>query len=169
MPKFIKKQTVILVVLITALLSCLGVALTSAKYSSQISGTATVQTAKFDVFVSGEPTNFSLNAYNDTGYFEFKVISNSEVALSYEVVLTLPTDVTLPDGVSFTLTVGETTLTPTSNANVYTFSNASVLAFSASGGTIEHTLTVKSNNFTSDVNIQGIKIDVVATQTQPNA
>ncbi len=163
MLKMLKKRTLSLVIIIMALLSCLAIGLTGAKYLSQFKGTATMQTAKFDVSVVGEPTNFVLSQQNDTASFNFTVKSASEVQVSYDVVITLPEALISADIVTFK--IGENVASPDSTGLVYTIAN--VGSFTANGGSNDHALTVTANDFTYEINLIGIKIEVVATQVQP--
>ncbi len=172
MSKMLKERILILVVVITALLSCLAIGLTSAKYYSEITGTATIQTASFNVSVDGNPTDFSLSEENATASFDFSVESTSQVAVAYDVVITLPETLSTVGLITFSVNLKNTEeQAKTVNTNisdlVYTIVGAG--SFTANGGTNEHTLTVTANDFSNDIDLTDIQIQVVATQVKPTA
>ncbi len=161
-------RLITLAVVVAAFLTCALVGTTVAKFMSGYSVSAGASTAKFDISVSGEPEDLSLTREADEASFTFSVTSTSEVAVTYDVILTLPED--LPSGVTLTLTVGNQTIEPTVSGRSYTFRNADVLKFSASGGTNSHVLKVKAEAqaFSADVSMEDIGIRVEATQARPN-
>ncbi len=164
MTKILKKQIIILVVIITALLSCLGVALTSAKYYTGFTGSATMQVASFGITVTGELKDFAFTDENKSIDFEFEVQSASEVAISYDVVITLPTGKALPSGVTFS--IGNKSAQPDSTGLIYTIANVGELAGKGEKNT--HIFTASATEFGTEIALSGIKIDVVATQKSPN-
>ncbi len=91
--------------LITSLL-CMCVVGVFARYKSEISGTATMRVAKWDVKLENSHTELK---FNDSGTkvekeelnYEFSLVSNSEVAVGYSVKLKFNN--ALPANVSLTL------------------------------------------------------------------
>ncbi len=165
MLKLFKMKTVILVVIITALLSCLAINLTSAKYYSEIIGSSSTQTAAFDVTArfTDSITDITLEEGDTTSYKElnFMVNGNSDVKISYDVVITLTS--ALPSSVI--LTVDGQEYKSVSN-NKYTFAGGEI----APNDTLDkpHKLKIEATVFTDTLQIEGISVSVIATQVQPN-
>ncbi len=140
-----------------------------ARYRSSVWSADRARVAKFDVSavctLEATDLEFALSSESPTASYPFSVTSESEVALSYDVVVTLPSP--LPSYISLTIPSADgETLTPTSSDGLrYTFSN--VGSFTASGGTNTHTLTVCAANFDNDVSLSDVQVQVVATQTAP--
>ncbi len=105
------------------LLSCMLFSGVWGRYFSQADGSDGGRVAKFDVSAAftGSIADFTLSEDAKTVSYPFSVTSNSEVAVSYDVVLTLPS--TLPSGISFS--IGSATLT-VSVANSYSATYARI-------------------------------------------
>ncbi len=157
-------RSIIFSMLIILLLSCCVVGV-FARYQTEITGTGLLQIAKFDISVDDleSPTEFTLlkGAEVASVDYSFSVTSDSEVSVSYDVVLTLSD--ALPNGLSFK--IGD--LEPTSEGLTYTFLN--VGEFSASDGlkTNTHTLTITASVFDANVSLDSVNVKVVASQIAP--
>ena len=113
-----------------------------ARYTSEASSQDSARVAKFDVTNSVDmlTANIDLDFFNVTKLtddFKFTVGSNSEVAVTYDVVVTMPVGMAYYDWLELKLDGNSVT---TVEENVFTFSNVNVLA---AGGisTGSHTLT----------------------------
>ncbi len=158
------RSIIFITIMITLLTCCVfGV---FARYTTTISGTATLKVAKWDVSVefTGEKTDFTLidKDGQETAEYIFTVTNNSDVALTYDVVLTLPKK--LPEGI--TLEIGDSLLTKTNNDLTYTFSNVGIV--DVGGKPNNHTLKISSDFKHNSIKIEGIKVSVIATQVAPN-
>ncbi len=132
-----------------------------AKFSVTASGSESAKVAKFNVTVSefqGQETA-ELTVTNTTAVYTFKVASDSEVAVGYDIILELPADAGVPGGVSFTLDGKAASV----SGNTYTFSDSS-WSFAAGKGERQHTLQVKVSLFEQSSMLEGIAIKVVARQ-----
>ncbi len=133
-----------------------------AKFSATAFGEDSARVAKWDVSIefTGEKSDFALvnKDGQKTAEYTFAVTSKSEVALSYDVIITLPE--ALPDTVTFK--IEDATLTKSDADRVYTFTN--VGSFAADGGTNSHTLEITSDFMHDSIALKGITVDVVATQ-----
>ncbi len=153
---------------VVATLSCMCVVGVFARYKEEMSGNVTVGIAKFEIQVTKCPTEIALTEKRQTADFEFTVKSNSEVEVSYSVVLTLPPQSALPQDVTFMLSINEEIIHCTNSENVYTFADTSLLQFAANDNNMHALrLTVNATDFSRDVTITDVRIDVVATQVQP--
>ncbi len=151
--------------LVTTLLACLAVGV-YARFFSTASGSDAARVARFDVSAvfMGTDTDFSLSEGADTSTvsYPFSVTSNSEVAVSYDVVLTLP--FVLPNGITFT--IDGVAPTPNEEGVIYTFSNIGTIT--AIGGTNFHTLVITATEFSVEKTLDDIKVEIIASQVQPN-
>ena len=128
------------------------------------SDTATVAAFSVDAAqVTDDPT-YNLDSTTTTGDYKFTVTSNSEVAATYNIVVTLPEEM---DGVTMSLanaTTGATVAgTPSADGLTYTFENAGTFA-AASALTHELTLTFTADAGATSGTYSGIKLEAVITQ-----
>ncbi len=139
-------------------LSCILFSSVWGKYFTQGEGSDGGRVARFDVSASftGASLDFMLSEDAGTATYPFSVTSNSEVAVAYDVVLTLPS--ALSGGVSFAIG----SVAPTANGLVYTFSNVGTIQ--AGGGTNTHELVITATDFSEDATISGVQVEIVATQ-----
>ncbi len=172
MRKMLRKQTLVLVVIITALLSCLAVGITSAKYYSEFTGSGSTQVAKWYVNMESEATTMNFNGSDYNGEIEvmsydFTITSNSEVAVNYVVNITF--DKELPQNVRIWLD-DEATCKDGYGNNSFEFSG---YTYNIGDGAKEHRLYIEVtymkdgqenlfNQFQSKVNI-----NVTAEQKTP--
>ncbi len=147
-----------------ALVITLSYSGTLAKYASQFNGSAAGTIAKFEMSVNftGVTTNFSLEDKEGkrSGEYTFSVTSNSDVPVSYNVVVTLKE--ALPD--TITLSIDGSELSISENGLVYTFYG--VGEFSDKGGTNNHTLLISASDFYTKLNQSGITVQVIAEQKE---
>ncbi len=159
-------RSIIFATLITTVLTCCVIG-GFARYGTSLFGTDAVKVAKWDVSVdySTAATNFTLEDVDGkrTAEYSFTVISESEVALSYDIVVTLPTALPNPDCVSFT--IGGKSQSSISEGRIYTF--LEVGEFDANGGSREHILKIEVTDFCYAVAQSGITVEVVARQASP--
>ena len=130
------------------------------------SDTATVAAFSVDaVQVTDDPT-YNLDSTTTTGDYQFTVSSNSEVAATYNIVVTL-TEGEVMDGVTMSLvntTTGATVAgTPSADGLTYTFENAGTFA-AASAQTHGLTLTFTAQADATSGTYSNIKLEAVVTQ-----
>ena len=118
--------------------------------------------------VTSDPT-YNLNSTTTTGDYQFTVSSNSEVAATYNIVVTL-TEGEVMDGVTMSLkndTAGATfeqgTPATTADGVVYTFENAGTFA-ADSAQTQALTLTFTAQADATSGTYPNIKLEAVVTQ-----
>ncbi len=153
-----KKPLLLILIIQLAILSC-AFGGTYAKYTTSLTGTASARVAKFDISTlvsEGQENDFSFSTDDTTATYSFTVMSDSEVAVEYDVVIICSE--TLPNSISLTLD-GKS---PIVNGTTYTFET--VGTFTAEGGENTHTLTIRIENFEYRVNQNGIVVQVVARQ-----
>lgn len=120
-----------------------------ARYTTSASGSDSARVASFHIESDGNWTGSSESVDLELNFFDpakltdslsFEISSASEVAVQYDVVITMPT---LPNECDYSwleIKLGEAT--PSSvNGNVYTFSGVGTFAPNYSGAPSEHTLT----------------------------
>ncbi len=151
-----------------AILSCYAISATAASYYSAKTGGSGVGIAKWDVSVEfmGE-NDFTLidSEGKRTAEYFFSVTSKSEVALSYEIVLTMPK--AIPDGLSFIIKdINDGDILPSISEDglTYTFVNADDFRFSANGGKNEHTLEISTDFTHNSIALEDIEVRVIASQ-----
>ena len=140
-----------------------------AKYATSASSTDSARVAKFSVTAAKASTQtseeLSLSTDSTTATYAFTVTNESEVVISYDVKLTVPSAMT---GVTPKLVKADNTeVTGTTSDNkTYTFSNAGTLAANAgSTNAANHTIKFALDTSTAETaTYTGIKLDVVATQ-----
>ena len=148
--------------LLVAVLAFTGASV--AGYKTESTGENSARVARFDIEAVGQNTTaFTLSPTNKSGNYSFTVTNNSETAVSYDVVVTVPNDQTMPSGVTVSLSNGVKPVSgrvdPT--GRIYTFSNAGRFE-AASTAPQSLTLTFTAGN--ANGNVSGISVDVVATQ-----
>ncbi len=114
-------RSLLFVTLITTLLSWCTVGV-FARYSTTVSGTATLRVAKFDVEITypDAPPTFALTA-DEPGTYEFTVVNNSDVAVNGTVKVDFTE--TPPAGISLTVN-GTQTLSTDGVEKSFIFSDA---------------------------------------------
>lgn len=141
-----------------------------AKYvtKAQITDSATV--AEFSVSAAEITTDkaFTLNSDDTTADYSFTVTSNSEVATSYDVIVTLPEKI---DGVTLSLknTTQSTTVAGTASADgtTYTFAGAgSFNPASSQTDALTLTFTLADETAATAATHTGIGVQAVVTQVQ---
>ncbi len=134
-----------------------------ARYSSSVTGTDSARVAKFSVSAApiGE-SDFSLTKGSDASFAEylFSVTSESEVTVTYDVIVTLPD--ALPSGVS--LTMAEATATV--EGLVYTF--PSVGRIKPDGEPKTHAIQITATEEAATGTLSNIHVKIVASQVQPS-
>ena len=152
--------------LLVAVLAFTGASV--AGYKTESTGEDSARVARFEVTAApaGEQrTEFTLNSATKSGSYSFTVTNNSETAVSYDVVVTVPNNQTMPSGVTVSLSNG---VTPVSGrvdttGRIYTFSNAGTFE-AASTAPQNLTLTFTAGTGASSGSVRNISVDVVATQ-----
>ena len=155
MKKFNKKSPILtyigLFLLAAVLISSYMVSGLYAKFISTSSGSDSARVAKFDVSsnIDSQEVNIELNFYDAdklTDSFKFYVTSNSEVSLTYDVVVTLPTgnydwlDLTLDGDVADNQADGVFTFDSVSGFDVATNTDKThTLTFAVNNSYIGHT------------------------------
>lgn len=133
-----------------------------AKYIAKNNGEDSARVAKFDVEAAGLSGDITVDASigQTNGEYKFTVTNKSEVAVSYDLVVTF--DQALPDGVSLTLQGYGLSI---SEGNTFTFSKIASLAPGMVG--TEHTLTFQLdlNAFTEEVSGESVSKTVSFTAT----
>lgn len=151
--------------LLVAVLAFTGASV--AGYKTESSGESSARVARFEVTaapVEGQSTAFKLNSTTKSGSYSFTVTNGSETAVSYDVVVKVPSG--MPGGVDVSLKNGDTAVSRKTGENgstEYTFPNAGIFA-AASPNTQNLTLTFTAGNGASSGSVSGISVDVVATQ-----
>ncbi len=169
------KTTWILVVIITALLSCLAIGLTSAKYHSEFTGAGSAQAAKWEVkgkFVFPTSSEDKLSLSDRSQGYVIKVESNSDVDVEYDIVITFSH--ILFKGVVIELIDTDTgdvkTLTSNGSQKTFTFSNVGILTSTKSTANYEIFFFVASDASTDDgimVKDYTVDISVKTEQAKP--
>ena len=133
-----------------------------AKYIAKNNGEDSARVAKFDVEAAGLSGDITVDASigQTNGEYKFTVTNKSEVAVSYDLVITF--DQALPAGVSLTLQDYGLSI---SEGNTFTFSKIASLAPGMVG--TEHTLTFQLdlNAFTEEVSGESVSKTVSFTAT----
>ena len=152
--------------LLVAVLAFTGASV--AGYRTENSGDDSARVARFDVTaapVNGQGTAFTLNSTTKSDNYSFTVTNNSETAVSYDVVVTVPDGKSLPNGVTVSLKNGDATVSGQvdTTGRVYTFPNAGKFE-AAIPDTQTLTLTFTAGTGASSGSVRNISVDVVATQ-----
>lgn len=133
-----------------------------AKYIAKNNGEDSARVAKFNVEAAGLSGDITVDASagKTNGEYKFTVTNNSEVAITYDLVITF--DQALPTGVSLTLQDYGLSI---SKDNTFTFSKVASLAPGMVG--TEHTLTFQLdlNAFTEEVSGESVSKAVSFTAT----
>ena len=152
--------------LLVAVLAFTGASV--AGYKTENSGDDSARVARFNIEAAqadGQGTAFELDATHLSGSYSFTVTNGSETAVSYDVVVTVPNDQTMPSGVTVSLSNGVKPVSgrvdPT--GRIYTFSNAGTFE-AASTAPQNLTLTFTAGTGASSGSVSNISVDVVATQ-----
>ncbi len=176
MDKNRKKRVGTMSVVILSAFAVAAIGFTGARYYSELKGTGSVGIAKFSVTVGapisdggdlgmGETPKLTWYDETNAGY-SFSVTSNSEVAVSYDVVVKM--NKALPNGVALSINgideveIAASDPTVTTERVIYTFKN--VGKFTADGGAKNHTLKISLGESFDRVNETGITVQVVAEQ-----
>lgn len=152
--------------LLVAVLAFTGASV--AGYKTESSGDDSARVARFEVTaapVEGQSTEFKLNSTTKSGNYSFTVTNGSETAVSYDVVVTVPDGKSLPNGVTVSLKNVDTDVSRKDGetGSVYTFPNAGTFE-AASPAEQTLTLTFTAGTGASSGSVNGISVDVVATQ-----
>lgn len=131
-----------------------------ARYTTTASSGDGAKVAKYHITVDSASDNAVTLAPDVPASYSFSVTSSSEVAVAYDLVITLPKK--LPDGISLSLTKGENTDVLTSGNGIYTVTDAG--NFGAQGGTDTYTLTFTAEQPIGADKLEGIAIRVDARQ-----
>jgi hypothetical protein len=131
-----------------------------AKYTAKNNGEDSARVAKFNVTADWEDVTVVASSVQTNGEYQFTVTNNSEVAITYDLVITF--DQALPTGVSLTLQDYGLSI---SKDNTFTFSKVASLAPGMVG--TEHTLTFQLdlNAFTEEVSDESVSKTVSFTAT----
>lgn len=133
---------------------------TFSKYVGRIDGNGTMDIAKWDVSVDDEISSksISLVSGNTTQEYTFDVISNSEIATKYNVILTnVPSDVKVSID-------GNNLKTPTNNR--IEFNNAGSFEANDTSNTNTHTLRFETTIDTEIQNNTNINLNIVFEQEE---
>ena len=155
--------------LLAAVLAFTGASV--AGYRTENAGENSARAAQFNIAAVGQDTTeFKLSASHLSDSYSFTVTNGSggnvtETAVSYDVIVTVPEGQSLPNGVTISLTNGETTVSGQADTTgrVYTFPGAGVFK-AASPETQNLTLTFTAVSGASSGSVSGISVDVVAAQ-----
>lgn len=152
--------------LLVAVLAFTGASV--AGYKTESTGDDSARVARFNIEAAqadGQVTEFELNSTTKSRSYRFTVTNGSETAVSYDVLVTVPNDQTMPSGVTVSLSNG---VKPVSGrvdttGRIYTFSNAGTFE-AASTAPQNLTLTFTAGTGASSGSVRDISVDVVATQ-----
>lgn len=152
--------------LLVAVLAFTGASV--AGYRTENSGDDSARVARFEVTaapVEGQRTAFNLDATHLSDSYSFTVTNGSETAVSYDVVVTVPDEQTMPNGVTVSLSKGGTDVSRKDGetGRVYTFPNTGRFE-AAIPAEQTLTLTFTAGSGASSGSVSGISVDVVATQ-----
>ena len=152
--------------LLVAVLAFTGASV--AGYRTENSGDDSARVARFEVTaapVEGQRTAFKLDATHLSDSYSFTVTNGSETAVSYDVVVTVPDEQTMPNGVTVSLKNVDTDVSRKDGetGRVYTFPNAGRFE-AASPAEQTLTLTFTAGTGASSGSVSGISVEVVATQ-----
>lgn len=152
--------------LLVAVLAFTGASV--AGYRTESSGDDSARVARFNIEAAqadSQSTAFTLNSTTRSGSYSFTVTNGSETAVSYDVVVTVPDGKSLPNGVTVSLKNGDATVSGQvdTTGSVYTFPNAGIFE-AASPAEQTLTLTFTAGAGASSGSVNGISVDVVATQ-----
>lgn len=152
--------------LLVAVLAFTGASV--AGYKTENSGDDSARVARFEVTaapVNGQSTEFKLDATHLSDSYSFTVTNGSETAVSYDVVVTVPDEQTMPNGVTVSLKNVDTDVSRKDGetGRVYTFPNAGTFE-AAIPAKQTLTLTFTAGDGASSGSVSGISVDVVATQ-----
>ena len=148
------------VLLILIMLSTSIVAGQYARYTTSATVGDSARVAKYQISVT-PLTEDALTVKPDTpDSYDFAVLSNSEVAVEYDILLILPEG--LPEGISPSLMRGGLTLTQTTQNNTYSWETAG--AFPAGGGTHEYSLIFAADAPVGADTLKNIVVRVDARQ-----
>ncbi len=133
---------------------------TFSKYVGRIDGNGSMNVAKWDVSVDDEIStkSISLVAGNTTQNYTFDVISNSEIAANYDIILT-----NVPNDVKVSIDSG-TKKTPSNNR--VEFLNAGSFNANDSSNTNTHTLNFETTIDTGVQNNTNINLSIVFEQEE---
>ena len=164
-----KVYKVAAVLLLLALGSSMLATAPLAKYVTSASSSDSARVAKFSVSAassgdSATSREYTLNSTTTTATYDFTVTSNSEVATTYDIKVTVPSAL---QGVTPTLTVGDSTTaisaTSISSDNLtYTFKGVGTFAPGNNSDTLHLTFT-KGDDATA-ATYENIKVEAVVTQ-----
>lgn len=129
-------------------------------YIAKTTGGDDARTAKYDVSVSSISGEALTLAPDTPASYTFSVTSSSEVAVEYDLVISLPN--ALPEGVVLSLKRGDTPVTVAVDGTVYTVLGAG--EFTALGGTHTYTLTFTATQPIGADRVENISIRVDARQ-----
>ncbi len=132
-----------------------------ARYFSEAAGSDGARVTKWDVTAefTGESRTFSLSQGKSTVSFPYSIINNSEVAITYHILLTIPDTVSLPDDVTFA--VGNVTANKI-DANVYCIQNIETL--SPLCGEQRREMKITAKDFSSNMDLNAIQVKVIISQ-----
>ncbi len=132
-----------------------------ARYFTGTAGGNSAKVAKFDVsvvdFEGLKTATFASDHTTET--YSFKVLSDSKVAVEYDVILEIPAGSVMPEGV----TVSIDGKTADVNGNVHTFSDDS-WTFAAGENERTHEMRIDVYTFDAASQLNDIKITVIASQ-----
>lgn len=148
------------VLLVFVMLSTSLVAGRYARYSTTVTASDSARVAGYQISVSSSSGNDITLSTESPASYTFSVASASEVAVEYDLIITLPK--ALPGGVSLSLTQGETGIALTPENNTYTATKAGT--FSAQGGAHEYTLTFTATQPVGADTLESISVRVDARQ-----
>ncbi len=177
MEKDRKKRIGLAAIVLTALLSCLAIGATGARYYSETKGTGSVGIAKFEiklVEVQNPTTEMSFNSSGEcvtteTLGYTFSFTSSSDVALDYSVKFTFTTP--LPANVRLWIDdKEEDAISGNGTDTVYTFSG---FECAIGESTKTHTLSVAVDYVENDKLIDfttfnsSVSVDIIVEQKMP--
>lgn len=143
------------------LLAAVSTGITTSKMRSDAAASDGARAAKFEVTATADNnTSLTLDSTNLECKYAFTVTSESEVTVTYDVIVTLPKE--LPNGVHMTLggKSGNTT-----DGKTYTFSKAGDLKADSEGNTCSHELVFTAEEGMTDVSkLEDITVTVRAEQ-----
>lgn len=134
-----------------------------AKYTSSGNGDDTARVAKFEVNVTGIPSAVSIDSKTtNNGTYEITVTNESEVAVEYDIIVTLGNQAS---GVSTVLKTGEIIHTGSTSERVTTYTGVANLAAGTNSATHNLTFVVDWAEFTKNINDDSHNVDLTFTVT----
>ncbi len=132
------------------------------RYFSGTSGGDGARVARFDVSAEstmGDVIDLSFSENDPSVQYPYSITNNSEVAISYDIILTLPSVPDVPFNISFK--VGDVSAEEIED-NVYCLKKVETIP--ANSGKQERKLEITTTNFDNGVDLKNIQVKIIISQ-----